>query len=744
MADAFWDAQGAAAADADVFADWDALEGPYEIVAAALPLAQEAAIVGALRACKYSAQTAIAALQGAEAGAGAEDAGGAEEAFDDWEDLEAPYEVVAEALPKAKEAEIVRALRQANYDADVAIVALQRAKKKPPIRITPASGGGKASPASSLSPPQASPQQPSLQPSAPPPPAAAPEALPALTPAQSAHLAGARPHLSLVTLGHVDAGKSTLLGRLLYDLGLVSDRALSRVVAEAREAKMTAFALAWLFDQGKEERARGVTVDVGVNHFAGARTDFTLLDAPGHREYVPNMICGVAQADAAILVVDATLGAFEAGMGDGTAGSSSSSSSSSSSASAEECGERSLHGGQTREHAHLARALGVAQVVVAVNKLDSCGWSQARYEAIRARMADFLTAGAGFQASRLVFVPLSGRHGINLVHSPAQCLARAGAHGSAGAAERERGEPLTPALADLADFLGHGGGGGGTRSGSVTPSADLDAARTQALALFAQWYKGPTLLECLEALKIPPTHCSRGGPSAAALLPSGGSQSPAPTPAPTPAPASPPLRFLVSDAYAAGSAGEPLVSGRVEGGIVAPGMSITVWPGGVKGKVKSVSRWGAGVPCAGSGDCVDLVLGGLAEAAIGPASVLAWSAAPPSPPCIKLKALLYVLEAAPGHAMPVCRGQQFMLHAHCAAEPCVVSRLLRSVERREPHATRALKPRLLPLGATGIVRIVLARPRCLFTYAENKRLGCFALRYHGTTVAVGRVLRVGR
>ena len=250
----------------------------------------------------------------------------------------------------------------------------------------------------------------------------------------------------------------------------------------------------------------------------------------------------------------------------------------------------------------------------------------------------------------------------------------------------------------------------------------------------------------------------------------GGGAAPATPVAPSsPAAAAPaasaqPLRFIVADAYSAGSGGEPCVCGRIEGGFVAPGMSIQVWPGGARGKVKSVSRWGASVPCAGSGDCVDLVLGGLGGEGVGlgPASVLAWAPAP-APPVLKFKALLFALPAGGGGggggALPVCRGQQFLLHAHCAAEPCVVSRLLRTVEAAggggggggggsgaggSGGGTLVRRPRLLPGGATAVVRIVLARPRCLTTYAECRRLGSFVLRYHGVTVAVGKVVKISR
>jgi hypothetical protein len=111
-------------------------------------------------------------------------------------------------------------------------------------------------------------------------------------------------------------------------------------------------------------------------------------------------------------------------------------------------------------------------------------------------------------------------------------------------------------------------------------------------------------------------------------------------------------------------------------------------------------------------------------------------------PVLKFKALLLALEG-PGLNMPLLRGQQFLFHAHCAAEPCVLSRLLRTVER-DGKTTKERSPRLLVPGMRGVVRCVLARSRCLTTYAESKRLGSFALRYGGTSVAMGVILKVYR
>ncbi|KAK3331969.1 P-loop containing nucleoside triphosphate hydrolase protein [Cercophora scortea] len=190
---------------------------------------------------------------------------------------------------------------------------------------------------------------------------------------------------SFVVVGHVDAGKSTMMGRLLLDLGVVDQRTVDKLRQEAEKIGKTSFALAWVLDQRSEERARGVTIDIATNRFETDKTAFTILDAPGHRDFIPNMIAGASQADFAILVIDASTGAFESGLK-----------------------------GQTREHSLLIRSMGVSRIVVAVNKLDTVGWSQERFEEIKHQVHGFLS-GTGFQSKNIAFVPLSGLRGDNLV-----------------------------------------------------------------------------------------------------------------------------------------------------------------------------------------------------------------------------------------------------------------------------------------------------------------------------------------
>ena len=192
--------------------------------------------------------------------------------------------------------------------------------------------------------------------------------------------------IGLVVVGHVDSGKSTLMGRILHELGDMGDREHEKNVRGSAKMGKGSFAYAWALDSSEEERARGVTIDVAQDTFRTRTTLFHLLDAPGHSDFVPNMISGAAQADAAILVVDAVLGAFEAGF---------------------------QARGQTREHATLLRSLGVQQLVVAVNKLDAVSYSEARYRAIVDALLPFL-AQNGFEMSMVRFVPCAASAGWNV------------------------------------------------------------------------------------------------------------------------------------------------------------------------------------------------------------------------------------------------------------------------------------------------------------------------------------------
>jgi len=198
-----------------------------------------------------------------------------------------------------------------------------------------------------------------------------------------------KPHLNLVIIGHVDHGKSTTMGHFLYLAGAVDDRIIKTYEEEAKKLGKESFKYAWILDSLKEERERGLTIDLRYLKFETPRFFFTIIDAPGHRDFVKNMITGASQADAAILFVSAKKGEFEAGIGPG---------------------------GQTREHAFLAFTLGVRQMIVCINKMDdpTVSWSEERYNEIKNEVSRMLRL-VGYNVNKIPFIPTSGWTGDNLV-----------------------------------------------------------------------------------------------------------------------------------------------------------------------------------------------------------------------------------------------------------------------------------------------------------------------------------------
>lgn len=189
-----------------------------------------------------------------------------------------------------------------------------------------------------------------------------------------------KPHLNLVIIGHVDHGKSTLVGRILLETGQFPQHMLDKYREEAKAKGKESFALAWIFDNLKEERERGVTIDVAHKRFNTDKYYITIIDAPGHRDFVKNMITGTSQADAAILVVAAPDGVMA----------------------------------QTKEHMFLARTLGVKQMIVAINKMDDTkpAYDKSRYETVKADV-DKLAKSVGYKGDQIQYVPVSAFVGDN-------------------------------------------------------------------------------------------------------------------------------------------------------------------------------------------------------------------------------------------------------------------------------------------------------------------------------------------
>ncbi|CAD5123428.1 DgyrCDS11778 [Dimorphilus gyrociliatus] len=199
-------------------------------------------------------------------------------------------------------------------------------------------------------------------------------------------------HLNIIFIGHVDAGKSTIGGHIMYLTGMVDKRTLEKYEKEAKEKNRESWYLSWALDTNQEERDKGKTVEVGRAYFETENKHFTILDAPGHKGFVPNMISGASQADVAVLVISARKGEFETGF------------------------ER---GGQTQEHAMLVRTAGVKMLIIVVNKMDdpTVKWDEKRFNEIKGKLTPYLKKCGFNPKTDLLYLPVSGLTGANLLEN---------------------------------------------------------------------------------------------------------------------------------------------------------------------------------------------------------------------------------------------------------------------------------------------------------------------------------------
>ncbi|AKB50302.1 Translation elongation factor 1 alpha subunit [Methanosarcina barkeri str. Wiesmoor] len=194
-------------------------------------------------------------------------------------------------------------------------------------------------------------------------------------------MAADKPHMNLAVIGHIDHGKSTFVGRLMYDAGAVPAHVIEKYKEEAKQKGKESFAFAWVMDSLKEERERGITIDIAHKRFDTDKYYFTVVDCPGHRDFVKNMITGASQADAAVLVVAAPDGVMA----------------------------------QTKEHIFLSRTLGINQLIVAINKMDAVEYSEKRYKEVVEQVSGILKM-IGFKPGDIPFVPTSAFYGDNVVN----------------------------------------------------------------------------------------------------------------------------------------------------------------------------------------------------------------------------------------------------------------------------------------------------------------------------------------
>lgn len=192
-------------------------------------------------------------------------------------------------------------------------------------------------------------------------------------------MAADKPHLNLAVIGHIDHGKSTTVGRLMFETGAVPPHIIENYRKEAEAKGKGSFEFAWVMDNLKEERERGITIDIAHKRFDTAKFYFTVVDCPGHRDFVKNMITGASQADAAVLVVAAPDGVME----------------------------------QTKEHVFLARTLGITQLIVAINKMDMINYDQKRFEEVKKDLSGLMQM-VGYKPAETLFIPMSSFKGVNI------------------------------------------------------------------------------------------------------------------------------------------------------------------------------------------------------------------------------------------------------------------------------------------------------------------------------------------
>lgn len=428
-------------------------------------------------------------------------------------------------------------------------------------------------------------------------------------------MSSAKPHLNLVVIGHVDHGKSTTVGHLFYLTKAVDERTIQRYEEEAKTLGKSTFKFAWVLDKFKEERERGLTIDLSFWKFETDKHFYTVIDAPGHRDFIKNMITGTSQADGAILFVSAKRGEYEAGIGPG---------------------------GQTREHAFLAKTLGVDQLVVAINKMDDAtvNWSQERYEDVKDGVSDLLKI-TGYRVENISFVPTSGWTGDNL-------------------AEKSANMP---------------------------------------------WYKGPTLVQALDAFTVPPK------------------------------PVDKPLRLPIQDVYTITGVGTVPV-GRIETGIMKVGDPVVIMPGAVKGEIRSIETHHEEISEATPGDNVGFNVKGIARSDVHRGDVLGPVSRPP--PIVKeFIGQIIVIH----HPTAVAAGYTPVLHTHTLTMATTFSELIQKIDPRTGQVVEE-KPAFLRTGDGALVRFRPLRPIVIEAYSDIPQLGRFAIRDMGTTIAAGVVRKI--
>jgi len=436
-------------------------------------------------------------------------------------------------------------------------------------------------------------------------------------------------HINIVVIGHVDSGKSTTTGHLIYKCGGIDKRTIEKFEKEAQEMGKGSFKYAWVLDKLKAERERGITIDIALWKFETPKYYITIIDAPGHRDFIKNMITGTSQADCAVLIVAAGTGEFEAGIS---------------------------KNGQTREHALLAYTLGVKQLIVGVNKMDNTEppYSGPRFDEIKKEVSGYIKK-IGYNPDTVPFVPISGWHGDNMLEESAK----------------------------MSWYKGW----------SVKKSDKKE-------------YKGSTLMDALDNIDPPKRPTDR------------------------------PLRLPLQDVYKIGGIGTVPV-GRVETGVLKPGMVVTFAPVNLTTEVKSVEMHHQAMDEAVPGDNVGFNVKNVSVKDVRRGNVAGDSKNDPPLETEEFKSQVIILN----HPGQIQAGYAPVVDCHTAHIACRFKELLEKIDRRSGKKLED-NPNSVKSGDACIVEMVPGKAMCVEAFSNYAPLGRFAVRDMRQTVAVGVIKAV--
>jgi len=432
-------------------------------------------------------------------------------------------------------------------------------------------------------------------------------------------------HINIVVIGHVDSGKSTTTGHLIYKCGGIDKRTIEKFEKEAAEMGKGSFKYAWVLDKLKAERERGITIDIALWKFETTKYYITIIDAPGHRDFIKNMITGTSQADCAVLIVASGTGEFEAGIS---------------------------KNGQTREHALLAYTLGVKQLIIGVNKIDSTEppYSEARFNEIKKEVTSYVKK-IGYNPDEVAFVPISGWCGDNMLEPSEKTAWFKGWE-----TKKDKGKRV------------------GT---------------------------GKTLFEALDNIDPPKR------------------------------PTEKPLRLPLQDVYKIGGIGTVPV-GRVETGLLKPGMLVKFAPKNITTEVKSVEMHHTAMPEALPGDNVGFNIKNVSVKEIRRGNVAGDSKNDPPMESGDFKAQVIILN----HPGEIHAGYAPVVDCHTAHIACRFQELIEKIDRRSGKKLED-NPKCVKSGDAAIVTMIPQKPMCVEAFSDYPPLGRFAVRDMRSTVAVG-------